>query len=156
MDTMDIDRQRVAAVRALEALGFTYRYLTHPASGPGTWLPPAAVPVQALPLVVAADAMHAALVRRADALAGCTEGSEEEAELRAIAGVLEADEARRWPGGKEPAGRVKRSTLGLPGAATAVTLVVASSISDPQSPSFPCVPGLPPSSKVAVVPLIWP
>ena len=49
--------------------------------------------------------MHAALVRHADALAGCLEGSEEEAELKAIADVLDAYEAKRWPEGKEPGGK---------------------------------------------------
>jgi len=49
--------------------------------------------------------MHRALVLRADALDGCTEGSAEEAELEVITGVIEAYEAKRWPDGKEPGGK---------------------------------------------------
>jgi hypothetical protein len=101
----NIDRQRIAAVRTLEALGFTYRYITHPAGGPGTWAPPTSPASRTLPLILEADAMHAALVRRADALMGCLEGSEEEEELEAIADVLEAYETRRWPDGKERGGK---------------------------------------------------
>jgi hypothetical protein len=94
---MDIDRQRIAAVRALKALGFSYQN--------GTWLPPVPTSAQLLPLIPEVDAMHGALMRRADALAGCTEGSDQAAELEAIADVLEAYEAKRWPDGKEPGGK---------------------------------------------------
>ena len=52
-----------------------------------------------------ADAMHALLIKRADALMGCTEGSPEEEELRALADVIEAYEAKRWPSGKVAGGK---------------------------------------------------
>ena len=52
-----------------------------------------------------ADAMHALLVLRVDALMGCTEGSEEEEELSAITDAIEAYEAKRWPDGKIPGGK---------------------------------------------------
>ena len=88
---MEIDRQRIAAVRVLEALGYVYRG--------GEWLPPAGVGVQPLSMMSEADAMHAALVR---ALAGCLEGSDGEAELRMTADLIEAYEAKRWPLGRDP------------------------------------------------------
>jgi hypothetical protein len=51
------------------------------------------------------DAMHALLVKRADELGGCIEGSPEEAELVAIVDVIEAYEKQRWPLGKIPGGK---------------------------------------------------
>jgi hypothetical protein len=94
---MEIDRQRIPAVRTLEALGFRYR--------DGDWLAIDAVAAASLLSTSESDAMYATLIRRADALAGCTEGSEEEAELEAIADVLEAYEKRRWPEGRELGGK---------------------------------------------------
>jgi len=46
--------------------------------------------------------MHALLVLRADNLEGCTEGSEEEAELKSIANAVKVYEAKRWPNGSVP------------------------------------------------------
>jgi hypothetical protein len=55
-------------VRVLKALGYAYQG--------DQWLPPAAaMTLSPLPLAAEADAMHGMLMRRADALAGCTEGS---------------------------------------------------------------------------------
>jgi hypothetical protein len=105
--TMDIDRQRIAAVSALEALGFSYHN--------GTWLPAIPAPSQALPLIAEADAMHAALVRRADALANCTEDLKEASELAAITNIIEAYEDMRWPDGKEPGGRARYGAKDLGG-----------------------------------------
>ena len=78
-----IDKQRIAAVRALEARGYVF---SDPAD-------------------IEADALHALLVLRADELVGCTEGSQEEAELEAIADAIEGYESIRWPEGKVPGGK---------------------------------------------------
>ena len=89
---MDVDRKRIAAVRTLERLGYGYSN--------GEWMLPAgASPSRQL---AEADAMHGMLMRRADALAGCTKGSDEEAELKAIVDAIEAYEARRGPMGMDP------------------------------------------------------
>jgi hypothetical protein len=91
-----IDRQRIAAVKALEALGYTF-------DGVAWNAPPAA---GASPdLVAESDALHSLLVLRADRLEGCTEGSDEATEFRLIADTVEAYEANRWLDGKVPGGK---------------------------------------------------
>ena len=89
----NIDRQRVAAVRLLESMGYVFH---------DYWIAPAEAPALA---TAAADALHAMLVLRADQLGGCTEGSPEEMELKAITDAIEAYEAMRWPDGKAPGGK---------------------------------------------------
>lgn len=91
-----IDRQRISAVRAMKALGYSFDGLK--------WNAPAGDAALA-DIVHEADAMHALLVLRADRLEGCTEGSEEGAELKSIADAAEAYEAKRWPKGSVPGGK---------------------------------------------------
>ena len=88
-----IDRQRVAAVRKLEGMGYMFVA--------GDWLLPANDAVAP----VIADELHALLVKRADDLADCTEGSVEEGELEAITDSIEAYEAVRWASGKADGGK---------------------------------------------------
>ena len=45
------------------------------------------------------------MVQRADDLAGCTEGSDEEQKLESSVNAIEAYEAKRWPEGKVPGGK---------------------------------------------------
>ena len=88
-----IDRQRVAAVRKLEAMGYTF--------AAGDWMQPAND--TAVPAIT--DALHALLVKRADAIAMPNEGSPQEAELAYITDAIEAYEAVRWPNGKTVGGK---------------------------------------------------
>jgi hypothetical protein len=69
----EVDRQRVSAVRTLEALGYAYR-------GAGQCVGPASTSAAA-GIAPEADKMLALLMQRADELEGCAQGSEEEAEL---------------------------------------------------------------------------
>ena len=86
-----IDKQRIAAVRKLEAMGYVFH--EHDWTGP------------TIQSTFESDAMHAVLVLRADAIEGFTQGSEEEREFAMIAEALEAYEAVRWPDGKIPGGK---------------------------------------------------
>ena len=89
----EIDRQRIAAVRTLEALGYTYR--------DGLWK----LPLHASRwITVEADAMHARLVAIADKIAENL-GIWTDEDLAAIGESLEGYEAVRWPDGKAQDGK---------------------------------------------------
>ena len=93
---INIDRQRVAAVRKLEQLGYTFA---------GEWMHPANDASMAVLVPAVTDPMHALLVQRADMLEDCPKGSVEEAELEGIVDAIEAYEKVRWPEGKVPGGK---------------------------------------------------
>jgi hypothetical protein len=88
----EIDRQRISAVKKLHELGLAWHA--------GDWRK--TTDAQLLP---EADRMHALLVRRADELEGCIEGSPDEAELVSIVDAIDAYEEKRWPLGKIPGGK---------------------------------------------------
>ena len=90
-----IDKQRIAAVRTMEALGYSFDGLA--------WNAP--TDVSPASMIGDADAMHALLILRADKLDGCIEGSDEEAEYKMIAETISAYEAKRWPDGVVPRGK---------------------------------------------------
>jgi hypothetical protein len=92
----EIDRERISAVRRLEAMGYVFRN--------GEWQYPES-PQPLVSSVAEADRLHTLLVMRADELAGAAEGSLEEIELRVIAEAPEAYEAVRWPDGRVPGGK---------------------------------------------------
>jgi hypothetical protein len=89
-----IDKQRIGAVRKLEELGYTF--------AAGDWMLPTN---DAAPAPAITDALHALLVKRADDLEDCTEGSDEEQELEAITNAIGAYEAVRWPLGRTQGGK---------------------------------------------------
>ena len=91
-----IDKQRIAAVRAMETLGYSFDGIAW--NGPKAGAPFGAMETEA-------DAMHALLVMRADKLVACTEGCEFEVELKMIADTVSAYEAKRWPNGVVPGGK---------------------------------------------------
>jgi hypothetical protein len=69
-----VDKQRIAAIRKLEQLGYTFAGddWTHSANDGAAIAP------------TITDELHAMLVKRADDLEGCPAGSDEEHELAAI------------------------------------------------------------------------
>jgi hypothetical protein len=68
---MNIDKQRIDAVRMLLALGYTYQggewLLTYRGAGGGEWLAPVGAAATPQSLLAKADAMHGALRTRSPA-----------------------------------------------------------------------------------------
>ena len=69
------------------------------------WQPPADFAMSTTGAWAEADALHALLVQRADALGGCIEGSLEEAVRLALTEAIDGYELVRWPDGKVPDGK---------------------------------------------------
>jgi len=92
---MSIDKQRIAAIRKLEQLGYMF--------AGDDWIHPANDTTAVAPTIT--DELHAMLVKRADDLEGCAPGSDEERELAAIENAIGAYEAVRWPTGKIAGGK---------------------------------------------------
>jgi hypothetical protein len=90
-----IDKQRIAAVRKLDQLGYTF--------AGDDWMHPANDAAVIAPTIT--DELHAMLVRRADDLEGCPAGPDEERELAAIDPAIGAYEAVPWPTGKVAGGK---------------------------------------------------
>ena len=76
-----IDRQRVEAVRFLEAQGYAFE--------DGHWKPA----IGDTPATLEGDAIHAMMVRRAEAIAGC---AGHEVELESLTIAINAYESVRW------------------------------------------------------------
>jgi hypothetical protein len=91
-----IDRQRRAAVTLLGSMGYRFDGTAWIGDSSSSTAPG---------LIDEADAMHALLVLRDDALEGFTAGSEEEREHGLISETVEAYEGKRWPDGKIPGGK---------------------------------------------------
>jgi hypothetical protein len=90
-----IDKERIAAVATLKALGYAYS----PTTG---WSLPAGSTSQYAP---ECDAMHALPIHRADMRSGGAEGSAEADELRALSDTNEPLEATLGSDGREAAGK---------------------------------------------------
>jgi hypothetical protein len=90
-----IDKQRIAAIRKLEQLGYTF--------AGEDWIHSANDAAAIAPTIT--DELHAMLVKRADDLEGCPAGSGEQRELAAIERAIGAYEAVRWPTGKVDGGK---------------------------------------------------
>jgi hypothetical protein len=89
-----IDKQRIAAVATMRALGYMFSL------SDGWTAPPAG---SAFISTTESDAMHSVLIRVADALSRMQRGLPEEVELARIIDAIEKYEAKRWPEAKCPA-----------------------------------------------------
>jgi hypothetical protein len=92
-----IDRQRIAAVRKLQAMEYAF--------DGGDWLPPEDTQGPKLVTWTEADALHAKLVQLADTLDGCAEGSQQEAVRYALTKAINGYQSVRWPQGRVADGK---------------------------------------------------
>lgn len=86
---MNIDRQRIAAVRLLEELGYRWSDRDRAWTGPAVSAPPGPG------LLAAADALHDELTGQIEELAGCTASSPEADDLERLVDLAQAYESAR-------------------------------------------------------------
>ena len=89
------DKQRIAAIETLQALGYSDHFASRSAAPAGT---------VACTCRTVSDPMHGALMRHANALARYTEGPPEHVELTVFTDAIDAYEAKRRPRGKATGG----------------------------------------------------
>jgi hypothetical protein len=92
-----IDKERIAAVRKLQAIGYTF--------DGADWQPPADPQGPKLVAWAEADALYAQLVQLADTLDGCAEGSLPEAVRYALTEAIDGYQSVRWPQGRVADGK---------------------------------------------------
>jgi len=94
-----VDKERIAAVRLLQANGYTF--------DGGDWQPPVPADTQPPKLIAwaEADALYAQLVQLADKLDGCAEGSVQEAVRYALTEAIDGYQSVRWPAGRTADGK---------------------------------------------------
>jgi len=90
-----IDKQRIAAIRKLEQLGYTF--------AGDDWMHAANDAAAITPTIT--DELHAMLLKRVDDLEGCAPGSDEERELAAIERAIGRPSA--GPRARSPAARAE-------------------------------------------------
>ena len=87
-----IDKERIAAVRKLQAMGYAF--------DGSDWQPPEDIHESKLIAWTQADALHAKLVQLADTLLGCSEGSLQEVVHYALTKAINGYQSARWPQGR--------------------------------------------------------
>ncbi len=86
---MNVDRQRIAAVRLLEDLGYRWRDHDRAWTGPAASAPPGPG------FLAAADALHDEITGQIEELAGSMDGSPEAADLERLVDLAQDYEAAR-------------------------------------------------------------
>jgi hypothetical protein len=92
-----IDKERIAAVRKLQAMRYTF--------DGADWQATEDIQGPELVAWTEADALHTKLVQLADTLIGCSEGSLQEVVCYALTKAINGYQSVRWPQGRVAGGK---------------------------------------------------